>query len=85
MDISWNTKDSASVLVGLLDCIFGLGVALSDAGVVTREELAEAFETMVKQQVAQQKADPQNDPEARLLPTRTLVKLFRANVVQHYS
>ena len=64
--------------VGIMDCIFGLGVALVNAGLVSRAELASAFEEVSEQH--RQRPDCQHP--SRQYPANALAKLFRA---QTYS
>lgn len=74
-------NNQGDAFVGMMDCIFALGVAMANAGLMQREELAEAFESVVEQHEARE--DCQS--AARQYPAQALAKLFRANVVTRVS
>jgi hypothetical protein len=69
-------SDVAELLIGIQDCIFGLGVALVNRGVITREEIAGVFEDILEQQ----KARPDAQHPSRQLPVEGLAKAFRMPV-----
>jgi hypothetical protein len=60
---------AAEFTIGIVDCIFGLGVALANAGVITRDEIAAAFESVHAQQQAMH--------PARQNASKSLAMMFR--------
>jgi hypothetical protein len=67
--------EQGDYLTGFLDVLFGLGVALANAGLVTREEIAAAM-TNVRAQLLVRDASP-----ARMFPVRVMESLFAAQII----
>ena len=65
----------SQLIVGLIDAIVALAATLIGAGLVTREQLAAAYQTAEAQQAAQPV-----DGAARRLAVHTLGKFFSAPV-----
>lgn len=42
--------DGGDLYLGLLDCLLAFGVALANSGVMTRQQIADAMETVIRQQ-----------------------------------
>jgi hypothetical protein len=73
-----DARGQAEFLTGVIDCIFALGVTLANAGVIEREEIAEAMEKTT----AQHKGRRDCQHPARHYAAVALAKMFRA---QTYS
>lgn len=68
-------NDRDELLIGIMDALFGLGVALSNAGLVTREQIAAAMVNVVQQQRTQ------NATPASTYAARLMAHLFSAQVI----
>jgi hypothetical protein len=77
-DVASKDAHLAETMLGLMDCIFGLGVALANAGAVSREQIADALGAILAQQECAEPA--QRATDGRKGPVRLLRKLFSASV-----
>jgi hypothetical protein len=68
-------EDHGEALVGILECVYGLGVALANAGLVTRAEIAAAMSSLLQQQEDAGALPP------RMYPAKVLRHLFSAQVI----
>jgi hypothetical protein len=62
--------------LGLCDAIFGFGVLLANAGLLSREEIAAAFEQAVEQGT-ERALESGQDPTQRTVMSRMLAQAFR--------
>ena len=67
---------------GIIECIVAFGVALTDAGVITREELARTFRLLADQRRRDTATiGSQIEFEARVAPALALAEFFATPVV----
>ena len=68
------TSEHAQFLAGVMDCFYGLCIAISELGAISRDDLARLFETAIADQYGQ---DPEFFHPARRYPAQAMAEAFR--------